>query len=107
MALAQLASEPYGTKLEAVARKGKRAGRLRSVLSIISSGICGMSSFMPLFAAEADEVILSAFLNMFQNLTQLLAEEAGYDCREALHSLPSRWAFVALEMLAFSNPLCL
>ena len=81
MALAQLASGTYGTELKSgLPVKANGLVRLRSVLSIISSGYLRNVQLHALFAAEADEVILSAFFNMFQNLTQLFAEEAGNDC---------------------------
>ena len=71
----------YGTKLEAVARKGKRAGTVSVGVVYHQFGYLRNVQLHALFAAEADEVVLSAFLNMFQYLAQLLAEEAGYDCR--------------------------
>ena len=49
IALAQLASEPTARNSNLFPVKAKGEVRLRSVLSISNSGICGMSSFMPCF----------------------------------------------------------
>ena len=104
MALAQLASEPTARNSKRLPVKANGLGRLRSVLSIISSGICGMSSFMPCLPLRLTRSSLvlssmcsSTWLNCLPRKEEMMAGGASL--------APSRWAFVALEMEAFSNPL--
>ena len=71
---------PYGAKLKAVAGESKRAGAVTVGVVYHQFGNLGNIRFHALLAAEADKVVFGAFLYMFQNLAQLFAEEAGYDC---------------------------
>lgn len=94
----------HGAELEAVAGEGERAGAV--AVGIVYHQFRNLRDVQlhALLAAEADEIVLGALFDVFQHLAQLLAQE-GRDDTGGASLAPSRWAFVALEMEAFSNPL--
>ena len=105
MALAQFASEPTARNSKRFPVNAKGEVRLRSVLSINSSGICGMSSFMPCFPPRA--ISSSVVLTSMWSSTLLSCVPKNEDMIAGGASLaPRRCAFVALMMEAFSSPLC-
>ena len=103
MAEAQLASEPTARNSKRLPVKAKGEVRLRSVLSISSSGIRAMSSFMPCLPASirSSGSLFSRCSRTFDNCVPRKLEMIAGGASLA----PKRWALVALEMLAFSNPL--
>ena len=104
MALAQLASEPTARNSKRLPVKANGEVRLRSVLSISSSGICGMSSFIPCLppkaissSVELSSMWSSTLLNWLPKKEEMMAGGASL--------APRRCALVALMIEAFSNPL--
>ena len=106
MAQAQFASEPTARNSKRFPVKANGLVRLRSVLSINNSGICGISSFMPclpLRLTRSSFVLSSMCSNTCDNcLPRKLEMIAG-----GASLAPRRCALVALEIAAFNNPLCL
>ena len=103
---AQFASEPTARNSKRLPVKANGEVRLRSVLSIISSGISGISSSIPFLPARAKSSSLSAFsiwssrsVNCLPRNEEMMAGGASL--------APRRCALVALMIEAFSSPLCL
>ena len=104
IALAQLAIEPTARNSKRLPVKAKGEVRLRSVLSIISSGICGMSSFTPCLPSMAkSSSVVECSTRSSSSLTCLPRKEEMMAGGASL--APRRWAFVALMMEAFKRPL--
>ncbi len=103
MAEAQLTLDPGARNSKRLPVKAKGDVRLRSVLSMMRSGICGMSIcmfFLPLTSNRSPPSILSSSsVSCVPRKLEIIAGGASLP--------PKRWAFVALMMLAFSSPLCL
>ena len=106
MALAQLASEPTARNSNRLPVKANGDVRLRSVLSMSSSGISGMSSFRPCFPAMSNSSSLFDFsmcsrisVSWWPRNEEMIAGGASL--------APRRCAFVALMIDALSRPLCL
>ena len=104
MALAQFASEPTARNSKRLPVKANGEVRLRSVLSISSSGICGMSSFIP--CLPASETRSSLPLSSIWSSTCVSCLPRKEEMMAGGASLaPRRWALVALMIEAFSKPL--
>ena len=106
MALAQLASAPTARNSNLLPVKAKGDVRLRSVLSMSSSGIDGMSSLMATFPA----MLMSSSLVEFSIWSRM--DETVFPRKDEMMAggaslAPSRCALVALMMEALSSPLCL
>ena len=104
IALAQLASLPTARNSNLFPVKAKGDVLLRSVLSMSSSGISGMPSFMPFLPDTVNKSFLSASsiwssksVSCFPKNDEMMAGGASF--------APSRWSLVALITLAFNNPL--
>ena len=104
MAEAQFASEPTARNSKRLPVKANGEVRLRSVLSISNSGICGISNFipcLPLRLIKSSFVLFSIWSNTCDNCfprkEEIIAGGASF--------APRRWALVALEIEAFSSPL--
>ena len=100
MAEAQLADEPTARNSKRFPVKAKGEVRFRSVLSISSSGIRAMSSFIPCFPARIK--LFSKCSNTAESCEPKKQEMMAGGASLA----PRRWALVADEMLAFSKALC-
>ena len=103
---AQLASEPTARNSKRLPVKANGDVRLRSVLSIINSGISGISNFIPCLPATVKRSFLSAFsmcsrrsVNCLPRNEEMIAGGASL--------APRRCALVALMIEALSKPLCL
>ena len=104
IAEAQFASEPTARNSKRFPVKAKGEVRLRSVLSINNSGICGISSFipcLPLRLIKLSFVLFSIWSNTCDNCFPRKEDMIAGGASLA----PKRWALVALEIEAFSNPL--
>ena len=106
IALAQLASEPTARNSKRLPVNANGDVRLRSVLSMSSSGISGMSSFRPCLPATLkssslfdDSMCPRISVSWCPRNDEMMAGGASL--------APRRCAFVALMMLALSSPLCL
>ena len=103
IALAQFASLPTARNSKRFPVKAKGDVRLRSVLSISSSGMAGISSLNDFFP-----LILKASSSAFSTCSRrsVTVRPRNDDMMAGGASLaPSRWAFEALIILAFSSPL--
>ena len=103
IAEAQLASEPTARNSKRFPVKAKGEVRLRSVLSISNSGIRAISSFIPCLPASmrSSGSLFSRWSKTCDNWVPRKLEIIAGGASLA----PRRWALVALEILAFSNPL--
>ena len=104
IAEAQLAEEPGARNSKRLPVKAKGDVRLRSVLSIIKSGIWGISISMPCLPLRVNRSSLSdssiwssSSVSCFPRKLLIMAGGASLP--------PRRWAFVALMIEAFSSPL--
>ena len=103
---AQLASEPTARNSKRLPVKANGDVRLRSVLSISSSGISGISRRMPFLPLKVKRSSLSAFsIWLMRSVSCLPRKEEMIAGGASL--APSRWSLVALITDALSNPLCL
>ena len=106
MALAQLTLEPGARNSNLLPVKAKGDVRLRSVLSTIRSGICGMSISMPCLPFRLNNSLVSDTSMWLSNSVSWVPRNDEIMAGGA--SLPpSRWALVALIIDALSSPLCL
>ena len=101
---AQLACEPTARNSKRLPVKAKGEVRFRSVLSISSSGMRAMSSFMPCLPAnwKSSVSLFSKCSNTCDSCEPRKLEMIAGGASLA----PKRCALVALEMLAFSRALC-
>ena len=106
MADAQLAEEPTALNSKRLPVKANGDVRLRSVLSIRRSGICGAPDFLSSLPARFTNSFLSLvsnlsriWLNWFPTNIEMIAGGASF--------APRRCPFVAEEIDAFISPLCL
>ena len=107
IAPAQLAEEPTARNSKRLPVKANGEVRLRSVLSINNSGICGIPAILkpllPLNTISLAPSLLTILSNISDNWrpknTEMIAGGASL--------APKRCALVALIMLAFNKPLCL
>ena len=104
IALAQLASLPTARNSKRLPVKAKGDVRLRSVLSMSSSGIPGMSSFMPFLPATVNRSFLSASSIWSSKSVSCLPKNDEMIAGGASFA-PSLWSLVALITLALSSPL--
>ena len=102
----QLADDPTARNSKRLPVKAKGEVRLRSVLSSSSSGMWAMPSLKPAWSSTwmdssevLDSILSSTSLSWRPRKTEMMAGGASL--------APRRWALVALEMEAFSSPLCL
>ena len=104
MAEAQLAEDPGARNSNRLPVNAKGDVRLRSVLSIIRSGICGISISMPCLPFSAKSSSLSESSMWSSNSVSCLPRKLlMMDGGASLP--PKRWALVALMMEAFNSPL--
>ena len=104
IALAQLASEPTARNSKRLPVKANGLVRLRSVLSMSSSGISGMSSSILCLPATVNKSSLSAFSICSSSSLTCLPKKLEMMAGGASLA-PRRCALVALMILAFSKPL--
>ena len=106
MEQAQLASEPTARNSKRLPVKANGLVLLRSVLSINSSGISGMSNIIPCFPCKVNKSSLSATSIWFNNSVSCVPKNDEIMAGGASFA-PNRCALVALMMDALSSPLCL
>ena len=104
IAEAQLASDPTARNSKRLPVKAKGEVRLRSVLSIISSGISGMSIFRPCLPAMMKSSSLS-LCSMWSRSSESCLPRKEEMMAGGASLAPRRWALVALMMEALSRPL--
>ena len=103
---AQLASEPTARNSKRLPVKANGDVRLRSVLSISSSGISGISICIPVFPLRLNMFSLSAF-SICSSRSLICLPRKDEMMAGGASLAPRRWSLVALITDAFRSPLCL
>ena len=109
IAEAQLTLEPGARNSKRLPVKAKGDVRLRSVLSMIRSGICGISISSTSFELSVDSLEFASAVEGC--CSSLSSNSVNWVPKKELMMAggaslpPRRWAFVALMIEAFSRPL--